>query len=328
MQDLQIPTGTLGRQRPKNMREALSADLFISYAWTSTKHREWVHLLAAQLKALGFDVLLDADVDYGDDLNGFMRRVTETKRVLLIVDENYVERADTLPTSGVGKENCWLSESYSDHEPGWLTALFIDNPGCLLPKWLEGRMPKSLLFNHDPLSLQPFPGSEQVEDLWRWAAGLPASRDSATPISTLRHRAERLERHELLSEPSRWRSPDLVGEFRFAYEDAPRKTSRWGFGASEFAFTVSGHDSDSVYVLKDYGKAVGLVRGETLEGGDLERHLVPGRSVTPRIGQTVVLMNEHGRLSVVEIVDVQRERTDGPYIAPQVTFRWRVIESS
>lgn len=39
-------------------------------------------------------------------------------------------------------------------------------------------------------------------------------------------------------------------------------------------------------------------------------------------------MNEHGRLAVVEIVDVQRESTDGPYIAPHVTFRWRVMESS
>ena len=73
-------------------------------------------------------------------------------------------------------------------------------------------------------------------------------------------------------------------QFRSAYEDAPRGTFRWGFGASEFAFSVSGHGNDSVYVLNDYGKAVGFVRGETLHDADLERHLVPGRSVTSRIG--------------------------------------------
>lgn len=47
----------------------MAADIFISYAWTSNQHRQWVRLLAAQLKALGYDVLIDADVDYGDSLN-------------------------------------------------------------------------------------------------------------------------------------------------------------------------------------------------------------------------------------------------------------------
>lgn len=120
----------------------------------------------------------------------------------------------------------------------------------------------------------------------------------------------------------------MEGELRFAYEDAPQRTFRWGLGDSAFAFSVSGHSNDSVYVLKDYGKAVGLVSGKIRDDADLERHLVPGRSVTPRIGQSVVLMNEQGRLALVEILDVQRETTNFPHIAPHVTFRWRVIASS
>src|SRR5699024_2250672 len=58
-------------------------DPFISYAWTSDQHRQWVRLLASQLKAIGYDVLVDPDVDYGDELNGFMRRVTEARHVLM-----------------------------------------------------------------------------------------------------------------------------------------------------------------------------------------------------------------------------------------------------
>ncbi len=46
-----------------------------------------------------------------------------------------------------------------------------------------------------------------------------------------------------------------------------------------------------------------------------------------RVGQIVVLMNEHGRLAVVEILDVQQEQTQGPYVAPHVTFSWRVVET-
>ena len=177
----------------------MGADLFISYAWTSDKHREWVRLLAAQLKALGFAILIDADVDYGDDLNGFMRRVGDSTRVLLVADQNYVERADTMPDSGVGKENRWIAEQYTYHGPAWLSVLFIDNRGCRLPAWLDGRMPKGFDFNHSPSSEQQFPGAAQIEELWRWITGLPANRDSATPIAILRQRATRLEQQDLVA---------------------------------------------------------------------------------------------------------------------------------
>lgn len=307
----------------------MGSDLFISYAWTSERHREWVRLLAAQLKALGFDVLIDADVDYGDDLNGFMRRVADCKHVLLVVDQNYVERADNRPKSGVGKENRWIADVYDDHDAAWLSILFIDNASRSLPAWLGNRMPKGFDFNHSPRSQQEFPGSEQIEDLWRWVAGLPANRDSETPIATLRERATRLELHDRRSDPTQWRSPNLVGYTRFMYEDGPGGTYRWGLGASEFALQVSKCSYNSVYVYKDPIKAVGLIRGGHADDADLARHLTPGRTVTPRVGQTVVLMNAHGRLAVVDILAVQRESNgDGQYTTPFVDFRWRVVESS
>ena len=66
-------------------------DVFISYAWTSDEHREWVRLLAASLRNMGFNVGIDAKVDYGNDLDGFMRKIPESKHVLMIVDDNYIE---------------------------------------------------------------------------------------------------------------------------------------------------------------------------------------------------------------------------------------------
>lgn len=307
----------------------MNTDLFISYAWTSDKHREWVRLLAAQLKALGFDVLIDADVDYGDDLNGFMRRIGGSRRVLLIADLNYVERADNMPNSGVGKENRWIAEVYADRDAAWLSVVFVDNHSCILPEWLGDAMPKGFDFNHTADSLQEFPGAEQIEDLWRWAAGLPANRDSATSIAKLRERATRLEQQDLRSSPAKWRSPDLTGETHFPYEDSPQRTFRWGVGASEFALEVSGCSYNSVYVYKDPIKAVGLIRGDDVNDADLAQHLTPGRNVTPQVGQSVVLMNSHGRLAVVNIIDVQREDANGSgYVPAFVEFSWRVVESS
>ena len=69
-------------------------DVFISYAWTDDDHREWVRLLAACLRSMGFNVGIDAKVDYGNDLDGFMRRIPESLHVLMIVDDNYADRAD------------------------------------------------------------------------------------------------------------------------------------------------------------------------------------------------------------------------------------------
>lgn len=43
----------------------MKTDLFISYAWTSNEHKEWVHLLASQLHLMGYTVKIDEAVDYG-----------------------------------------------------------------------------------------------------------------------------------------------------------------------------------------------------------------------------------------------------------------------
>lgn len=113
------------------------------------------------------------------------------------------------------------------------------------------------------------------------------------------------------------------------YEDAPGNRFHWGCGASEFALDISGRSYDSVYVHKDPIKSVGLIRGNDVDDADLAQHLTPGRSVTPQVGHSVVLMNAHGRLAVVEILRVQHEDTNGSqYVPPFVDFRWRVVESS
>lgn len=306
----------------------MGVDLFISYAWTSDQHRQWVRLLAAQLKALGYDVLIDADLDYGDGLTGFMRRVVDARHVLIIADENYVERANDLPSSGVGVENRWLSEVHGSRPTTWLSVLFKDNPEFKMPDWLSGHQPKGHSFNCESSISSAFPGSEQVEELWRWIEDLPANRDNATPIATLRERSARLERQSLRCDPTNWRSPALEGEVHFTFADASSTTFHWGLGEFEFAFMVTGCGSDSVYVYRDPIQAVGIVRGPEVAETDLSYHLSPARSVVAHVGQKVVLMNGHGALSVVDILAVQREESGPPYVAPYVDFRWRVVQSS
>lgn len=306
----------------------MAADLFISYAWTPGQHRQWVRLLAAYLKHLGYDVLIDSDVKYGDSLTGFMRRVMEAEHVLMIADDNYVDRADNCPQSGVGIENRWLREAHPERPATWLSVLFKDNLDHRTPAWLVEHNPKGFSFNHDPANPNDFPGSEQVEELWRWLEGLPSNKDAATPVSVLRERSARLERQELRSDASNWRSPSLEGRERFTFADAPANIFRWGYGETEFALMVTDRGPDSVYVYRDSVKAVGVVRDPGVGDVALASHLSRGRTVVAQEGQTVVLMNELGVLSVVEILAVQQEESGESYVAPYVDIRWRVVTSS
>jgi len=300
------------------------SDLFISYAWSSDQHREWVRLLAAHVKAIGYDVLIDADVDYGDSISGFMRRATDCRHVLLIIDDNYVQRADNIPGSGVGIENKWISEAHPHKPTTWLSVLFKDNPKRRMPAWLAPHMPKGHTFSADPAK-GDFPGSEQVEELWRWLEDLPASRDHARSVAILRERARRLETIDRLRDPNSWASPATEGEVYFAHEQAPGHTYSLGHGEFSFKLDVSSCGPQSVYVYKDPIHAVGLNRSGATSRDDIAVQLTPGRIVVASVGQQVILQNEHGALCLVDLADVRTETTSPVYSPASIRFRYRIL---
>ena len=67
---------------------------------------------------------------------------------------------------------------------------------------------------------------------------------------------------------------------------------------------MSDRGSDSIYVYKDPIKAVGVVRGADTSITALESYLSPGRTVVAKVGDTIALMNDDGRLALVEITGV------------------------
>lgn len=303
----------------------MSADLFISYAWTSLDHREWVRLLASQLHLIGYDVKIDEAVDYGSSLHGFMREVTEAAHVLLIVDENYVDRANNKPESGVGTETKWISGVFLDKPATWLSVVFVRNPERRLPNWLNEHNPKGFDFNSRPEN-NDFPGSLQVDEIWRWVEGLPADKVNAVPLSLVRKRAARLERVDALRDPGLYANPALSGSVTFRYKDCKHYTV--GYGNFEFKINFSGCSKDSVYVYMDSGlKALGLIVGSSFDRSNVESFITPGRTVTPIVGQRVVLLNSHGILCVITIDEVQREINSQEYIPEHVMFTYEILAS-
>jgi hypothetical protein len=301
----------------------MSVDLFISYAWTSREHREWVRLLASQLHLVGYDVKIDEKVHYGSSLSGFMREVTNAKHVLLILDENYIHRADTEPDSGVGIETKWISGVFEDRPANWLSVVFVRNPGRQLPGWLTGHKPKGFDFNanHDD---GEFPGAAQINAIWRWIEGLPTNNANAVTLAELRRRAARIERVDAQRDPGNYASPALSGRVTFRYRDHRHYTI--GHGEYEFKVQFSGHSPESITVYIDSGlKAIGLITARDYDLKSVENYLTPGRTVHPTVGQHVVLMNSHGALSVIAIDEVQREVNADQYVPEHVAFYYEIL---
>lgn len=94
----------MGAQPPK---------VFISYAWSSPEHDEWVVRLATRLEENGVAVVLDKwDLKPGQDKYAFMERMatsSEVDKILVICDRVYKNKADDR-TGGVGTETQILSQ--------------------------------------------------------------------------------------------------------------------------------------------------------------------------------------------------------------------------
>jgi hypothetical protein len=298
-------------------------DLFISYAWTSPAHREWVRLLASELHLLGYDVKIDEQIDYGSSLSGFMQEVTSATHVLLIVDENYVFRADTMPESGVGIENRWISGAFNSKPSSWLSIVFVQNSLLKVPAWLSNHAPKGFNFNSRP-EANVFPGSIQIDEIWRWVEGLPASKGHATSLAEVRKRAARIERIDAQRDPANYASPALKGRVTFRYKDHGH--FKVGNGEYEFKINFSGRSYNSVYVYTDSGlKAVGLITASSYDPRSVSTFLTPARTAEPIIGQSVVCLNSHGALCVLTIEEVQAEVNAQTYVPPHVTFSYEVL---
>jgi hypothetical protein len=86
--------------------------LFISYAWSTQEHMDWVLRLAADLRSNGVDAILDKwHLKEGQDAFAFMERMVtdqSVSKVAVICDKAYAERAKARK-GGVGAESQIMS---------------------------------------------------------------------------------------------------------------------------------------------------------------------------------------------------------------------------
>ncbi|BBL32297.1 toll/interleukin-1 receptor domain-containing protein [Pantoea ananatis] len=276
----------------------MKTDLFISYAWTSDKHREWVRLFASHLHIAGYIVKIDAAVNYGSNLEGFMREAVNSKHVLLIVDENYVHRANTMPDSGVGKENKWIREVFTSKPETWLSVVFIQNPTCQLPAWLESHKPKGFDFNSDS-SKNDFPGAVQIDAVWRWIEDLPADNGNAVSLSTLRERAARLEHVTAMRDPARFTNPALKGKLSFTHQSS--SYCHVGYGIYQFDIKFDQYTTHQIRMYNYGVKAIGQLPDSYSEPLDYKEYLDEEDIIILVAGNKALLLNADGIYCIVTI---------------------------
>ena len=121
--------------------------VFISYSWKPAQHQQKVIALAERLMGDGVNVVLDVwDLREGQDKNQFMERMVtdaEIKRVLLICNKDYKEKADGR-RGGVGAESMIMSgEIYAKAEQTKFIPLIFeadDNGDAYTPVFVHSRI--------------------------------------------------------------------------------------------------------------------------------------------------------------------------------------------
>lgn len=127
--------------------------VFISYAWESEEHREWVKALADRLLSDGIDAVLDQyDLELGDRLPQFMEKsVRSSDYVLIVCTPTYKQKADER-IGGVGYEGHIISgELFSQrNERKFIPVLKEDSVEDSIPAFLAGKLAIDLSEKGEP----------------------------------------------------------------------------------------------------------------------------------------------------------------------------------
>lgn len=156
------------------MSDYVAPKVFVSYSWTSDDYADWVKSLAERLRSDGVDVILDRwRLRPGQDKYAFMEQMVtdpEIKKVLVMCDQRYAERADRRE-GGVGTESTIISQEVYNRvdQEKFIPVITERGPGgeLYMPVFIKSRIYIDL---SDPKLFE-----RGYEDLLRAMTGRPAS---------------------------------------------------------------------------------------------------------------------------------------------------------
>ncbi|SRX96095.1 hypothetical protein [Pelodictyon phaeoclathratiforme BU-1] [Mycobacterium shimoidei] len=296
--------------------------VFMSYSHDSEEHRDWVLQLSHRLRSNGVDVCLDRwNVSLGGNLAHYMERAADQKyRVIAVVSENYSRKCNDRE-GGAGVEGQMLSARlFADLGSNPVIPIIRNNPGNppVLPAFLGGRMYED--FREDASQ------EDAYERLLREIHGVPV--DAAPPLgpNPLEGRTAVEASLAIRNSPERWHNPSPHGDVEFVYSQNSGRY-KLGSGTAQFTLDVGQRGLGTVYVLNDPGDIANVAvinrareRSELLT--DVSRFDLSSRSVTPGVGDAVVLHNRNGFWALVYITKIHaREALNRELV---INFRFEI----
>lgn len=279
---------------------------FISYAWDSEEHKNWVLKLATDLLSHGVDTLFDQwDVRLGNDLPFFMEQgLTDSRFVLCICSDKYIEKANR-GIGGAGYEKRIIaSEMMNNSDKRYIIPIIKGNSRTeKVPTFLSGlryvdfdnrnyfdcyqelleRIYDEDIRKKPPLGKNPFVSTEISDQI------------------TTKLNIEKINFH----------TPFLEGKVAFDYK---KNSGLYQIGEGDYIFNTNwsecGHNS--IYCSRDHVHRLGY--NPTYKEFPLTKDFInfdfSSRVKSVKVGEIVLLENHKHKFAALKILKVVRRAED------------------
>lgn len=286
--------------------EAENKKVFVSYAWDSEEHKEWILKLATDLRQHGVDVILDQwDVRLGDDLSSFMEQgLTKSHLVICVCSDKYIAKTND-GLGGAGYEKRILaSEMLNDEDKRFIIPIIKNcSSERKVPRFLSGLKYVDFDNGRDSNRYQELIERIYDEDTKK-KPPLGENPFVSTAISdqiSIKLNIEKVE----------FQNPSMEDSVCFDYK---RNSGSFIIGESNYEFITHwsecGHNS--IYCYKDYVYRLGYnPKYKDFPYPDEFIYFdFSSRVKSVNVGEVVLLENNHNKFAALKVTKVVRKNED------------------
>lgn len=299
--------------------ETENKKVFVSYAWDSEEHKEWVLELATNLRRHGVDAVLDQwDVRLGDALSFFMEQgLTESHLVICVCSDKYIAKADG-GLGGAGYEKRILtSEMLNDGDKRFIVPIIKHcSQTRKAPLFLSGL--KYVDFdNREYFDCY----QELLERIYdedkKKKPSLGKNPFASTAISdqiTTKLNIGKID----------FQNPNMVGKVCFDYK---RNSGSYVIGEGNYEFITHWSECgyDSIHCYRDYVYRLGYnpQYKEFPSPNEFINFDFSSRAKSVNVGEIVLLENNHHKFAALKVTKVVRKKEN---IGHLLKFKYKIYK--
>ncbi|MBP6367951.1 MAG: toll/interleukin-1 receptor domain-containing protein [Nitrosomonas sp.] len=293
--------------------------VFISYSYDDDTHIAWVSDLASKLRANGVDVIFDQfETRLGSDLPLFMEQgLSKSSRVICICSDTFNQKANSGRAGVYYEKRIICNELVGDSSSAWVIPLIRNNKSQKkLPTFLSAL--KYISFEDDGKFKENF--YDLLRDLH--------DQNSLPPLggNPFEHNPDVLGKIDETIQISKTLSitKKSNGTDTFNYLSNSGNYTV-GTGLYEFKTHWSTASNHSVHAYNDHVRAIACTSNEIdINNFNLEEYDFSSRARTANIGESVIWINNNGKILVTKIEKISIENTQKNWL----TITYQTLENA